>query len=69
VLARHVEPDAVLVPPALHGDAVVAGDDVAVLDLDMRGRICTGDETSHGTQNQKQMLLTSQGHQRSIAES
>jgi hypothetical protein len=41
VLARHVEPDAVLVPPALHGHAVVAGDDVAVLDLDTRGRICT----------------------------
>jgi hypothetical protein len=41
VLARHVEPDAVLIPPALHGHAVVAGDDVAVLDLDTRGRLCT----------------------------
>jgi hypothetical protein len=40
VLARHVEVDAVLVPAALHGDAVVAGDDVAVLDLDVRGGIC-----------------------------
>jgi hypothetical protein len=39
VLARHVEPDAVLVPAALHGNAVVAGDDVAVLDLDVGGRI------------------------------
>ena len=50
VLARHVELDAVLVPAALYGgDAVVAGDDVAVLDLDMRGRICTGTVRSHST--------------------
>lgn len=46
VLARHVEPDAVLVPAALHGDAVVARDDVAVLDLDVRGGICTDDARS-----------------------
>lgn len=40
VLRRHAEGDSVLVPSAFHGDAVVAGDYVAVFDPSVGARIC-----------------------------
>lgn len=39
VLRGHAEGDSVLVPSAFHGDAVVAGDYVAVFDSGVRARV------------------------------